>query len=86
MNKKGFNWHNLLMLVCLIPIGVVVFNLFKDSSQVKNFSSSNLLWLGMLILCPLMHLFMMRGMNHGNSCHKGENEEAQGSNYQNQKD
>ncbi len=68
MNKR-INWHKLLMFLCVLPILFVVFRLSNGSLD-KNFNSGNLLWFGMLLLCPLMHLFMMRGMNHGNSCHQ----------------
>lgn len=51
--------HMLLMLACcLTPIGLIwVLN--------QTGYSGNLSYL-MLFLCPLMHLFMMRGMKHGN--------------------
>lgn len=50
--------HMLLMILCcLTPIG-----LFWVLNQTGY--SGNLSYL-MLFLCPLMHLFMMRGMKHG---------------------
>lgn len=55
----GGKKHMLLMILCcLTPIGLIwVLN--------QTGYSGNLSYL-MLFLCPLMHLFMMRGMNHGN--------------------
>jgi hypothetical protein len=51
--------HMLLMILCcLTPIGLVwALNLAGYSGNLSYF---------MLFLCPLMHLFMMRGMKHGN--------------------
>lgn len=67
--KKGlFNWHNLLMIVCVIPMAIVAYKLFGNGSSLTNINAGSLLPLGIILLCPLMHLFMMRGMNHGNSC------------------
>lgn len=58
--------HMLLMLACcLIPIaGLVAISVFR-------IPASNVLYFGMILLCPLLHLVMMRGMmgghNHGES-------------------
>lgn len=49
--------HMIMMLVCcLAPLGIVL--LLKQSGY--DGTASYLV----LLLCPLMHLFMMRGMGH----------------------
>lgn len=57
--------HLLLMLVCcLAPLGLVL--LLKQSGY--DGAASYLI----LLLCPLMHLFMMRGMGHKQQDNSGE--------------
>ncbi len=53
MNSK----HVLLMLLCcLIPlVGIAAVSIF-------NVPLNNVLWVGMILLCPLSHLFMMKFM------------------------
>lgn len=49
--------HMLLMLLCcLAPLGLLLF--LQQSGNVGTVSYL------VLLLCPLMHLFMMRGMGH----------------------
>jgi len=49
--------HGWLMILCMIPmIAVIIF--------LGRLESFNWAWL-ILILCPLMHLFMMKSMHNG---------------------
>jgi Ca2+/Na+ antiporter len=50
--------HNFFMLLCcLIPL-FLLFILFTLKIQIRG-----ILFLAVLILCPLMHIFMMKGMH-----------------------
>jgi len=71
MNKKGF-LHGLMMMACCI---VPIIALLAFSPLLRgNGSGFNWSWL-FILLCPLMHIFMMKGMmgNKG-SCHGNEEE------------
>ena len=61
--KEGFfskHKHALMMLLgCIIPL------LFIGILWVAGVSQ-NILSFGILLLCPVMHLLMMKNMNHGN--------------------
>jgi len=51
--------HGLIMLLCcLIPIAILVIMWAAGVS-------SNYLFLGVVLLCPILHLVMMTGMNRG---------------------
>lgn len=57
--RKGINRHAMLMvLCCLIPLIVL-------AVAWAGGVSSNYLFFGMMFLCPILHLVMMRGMNKG---------------------
>lgn len=58
-NGKHHMW--LMLLCCLIPIGAL------GAIFLFNVSISRALFVGLLLLCPLLHVFMMRGMmgEHG---------------------
>jgi hypothetical protein len=55
MNKK----HLLIMLACcLIPLaGLVAITVFRVPT-------SSVVYFGLILLCPALHLLMMRGMTH----------------------
>lgn len=71
MNKKGF-LHGLLMMVCcLVPMLALLLFLPQIKGATSGFNWS---W-AFLLLCPLMHIFMMKGMHgKGDSCHGNEKE------------
>lgn len=83
-HQHGHGKHMILMLLCcLIPIGLIAAARYFNISGNGLGKYSNLLFL----LCPLMHIFMMKGMmGHGsNCCHgsskqDGDNNKLEGSN------
>ncbi|SJZ78498.1 DUF2933 domain-containing protein [Selenihalanaerobacter shriftii] len=73
MSKKknsNHNSHILMMLICCLAMFAAVWIFFKDSN-IDN------IWL-LFLICPLMHIFMMRG-HHNHNENKGEDEEKQNS-------
>ena len=57
--QKGMSKHTLIMaLCCLIPLAIlgVLWTIGVSGSY---------LILGVILLCPLLHIFMMRGMHKG---------------------
>lgn len=74
MKKKGL-LHSLIMtLCCLIPM-LALLAIFP---QVKNkVSGFNWSWL-MFLLCPLMHILLMKGLMGDGSCHGKEKVNKQG--------
>lgn len=63
--KKGLMKHGILMILCcLAPI---VFLIALPFFNIKSDGMQNLLSTAAFLLCPLMHIFMMKGlMGHGN--------------------
>ena len=60
--KKSHMW--MMILCCLIPVaGVVAVSVFKVPLN-------NVLFYGMVLLCPLSHLLMMKFMGHDHSSQK----------------
>ena len=55
--QKGMSKHTLIMvLCCLIPLAIL------GVLWAIGISGSHLI-LGVILLCPLLHIFMMRGMH-----------------------
>lgn len=51
--------HTLMMILgCLAPLAILGILWFAGVSQ-------NILFFGILLLCPVMHLVMMKNMKHG---------------------
>ncbi len=81
-HQHGHGKHMLLMLLgCLIPIMIIGgLRYFNIGGQ---FLSKAPFFL-MLLICPLMHIFMMKGMHGNDSCHtrtdKEDNNQLNGSN------
>jgi hypothetical protein len=64
------NKHALLMLACcLVPLGLL------GAVYAFQINLGSLLPFAIVLLCPLMHILMMRGMGHD---HSGHQEESQG--------
>ncbi|MEK7172754.1 MAG: DUF2933 domain-containing protein [Patescibacteria group bacterium] len=75
MLKKAFQKikqnHFLLMAVCcLAPVVLIVVSLalFKGSGKY-------LVWL-MILLCPILHILLMRGHKNNNSCEREKDEKG----------
>ncbi|PWB51222.1 MAG: hypothetical protein C3F06_10400 [Candidatus Methanoperedenaceae archaeon] len=61
-NKGFFSKHRhtlMMMLGCMIPLVLIGILWIAGVSQ-------NILSFGILLLCPIMHLLMMKNMKHGN--------------------
>ncbi|NLI93294.1 MAG: DUF2933 domain-containing protein [Peptococcaceae bacterium] len=72
MKKKGL--HGLLMMACCIVPMIAVLAFLP---QIRSTASGlNWTWL-FILLCPLMHIFMMKGMMGEKSCHGEESESKQ---------
>ena len=58
--QKGMSKHTLIMILCcLIPLALLAV-LWAIGV------SGSYLILGLILLCPLLHVFMMRGRHEGN--------------------
>lgn len=56
--------HMLLMLACcLVPLAALA------AITVFNVPANTVIYFGLLLLCPLMHFAMMRGMGHQHADH-----------------
>ncbi|MCL5960212.1 MAG: DUF2933 domain-containing protein [Chloroflexi bacterium] len=68
--------HTLLMVICcVVPMA------FLAAVFVFNVPLGTIGTFAILMLCPLMHLFMMKGMGHGDQqagCHGGARAEESG--------
>lgn len=77
-HQHGHGKHLLLMLIgCLIPIALIL------GMRYLNISGpvlSRFPFLLMLFICPLIHIFMMKGMmsNGDESCHRKSNQNENG--------
>lgn len=74
MKQKGFLHGLLMMACCIVPMLALVVFLPQIKGAASGFNWS---WL-FILACPLMHIFMMKGMHEkGESCHGKENENKQ---------
>lgn len=78
MNKKGFLHGLLMMACCIVPMLLLVAFLPQLKTAAANSTSGfNWTWL-IILLCPLMHFFMMKGMHgKGESCHDKKEENTE---------
>ncbi len=77
MNHSMSGKHALIMLLCcLIPLAAFAL------VSAFNVPLSSLTTVALVLMCPLMHLLMMRGMSHHGSesqpsCHEAKAEQVQ---------
>lgn len=58
-NKGKGHRHTLMMVLgCIIPLVIIGIMWVAGVSQ-------NIIFIGLLLLCPITHLVMMRNMKHG---------------------
>lgn len=55
-NEQKFLFHNKIIIFCLLGFGAVLIAIYFFKVPV-----SSLFTFGFLLLCPLMHIFMMKG-------------------------
>lgn len=48
-----------ILIFCLLSLGIAF-----TALHILKVPVGNLLYFGAILLCPLMHIFMMKGMNH----------------------
>jgi len=73
-NKMGKKHLILMILCCVVPMGVF-FVLFALGIPLNR-----LFLFAMILLCPLSHIFMMRGMkHHGQDDHASESTKIEAS-------
>lgn len=58
MNHTGNRHLWLVLLCCLIPVAAL------GAIFLFNVPVSSALFVGILLLCPILHLWMMKGMRH----------------------
>ncbi len=59
MNLKGNRHMWLMLLCCLIPIAAL------GAIFLFNVQVSSVVYVGIILLCPVLHFFMMKGMMGG---------------------
>ncbi len=67
MQQKN-NRQAYVIVVGIILILAIIY-LVKGGAFLSNLNLGNYLWVGLFLLCPLMHLFMMKGHNHSSQKH-----------------
>jgi len=68
------NRQTYVIVVGIILILAIIY-LVKGGAILSNLNLSNYLWVGLFLLCPLMHLFMMKGHNHSSQEHNHSSQE-----------
>ncbi len=65
--------RNTILAICLAVLGVVFL-----ATTVFKVSAGNLLYFAVFLACPLMHIFMMKGMKgHGGHGNEGKDNTKQ---------